>query len=147
MEPLVRRAVAADLAGLLTLYAQLNPDDPKLPEARATEIWRSILGNPWLSVFVVEVGGSLAATCLLSITPGLTRGGRPFGVIENVVTDAAHRQRGFGRAVLDIAVASAWQAGCYKVMLATGSKNPATLRFYESAGFSRGKTAFQVRRP
>jgi hypothetical protein len=31
-------------------------------------------------------------------------------------------------------------------MLMTGSKRPATLRFYERAGFERtGKTAFQIR--
>ena len=31
-------------------------------------------------------------------------------------------------------------------MLLTGSKNPATLRFYEDAGFEQSKTGFQARR-
>jgi GNAT superfamily N-acetyltransferase len=68
-------------------------------------------------------------------------------VIENVVTHAQHRQAGLGRAVLSAALDAAWQADCYKVMLASGSRREATLRFYEGAGFERGgKTFFQVRR-
>jgi hypothetical protein len=30
-------------------------------------------------------------------------------------------------------------------MLLTGSKNPATLSFYEGAGFEQSKTGFQIR--
>jgi hypothetical protein len=35
---------------------------------------------------------------------------------------------------------------CYKVMLLTGSNDPATPRFYEDAGFEQSKTGFQARR-
>lgn len=44
-------------------------------------------------------------------------------------------------------MATAWEAGCYKVMLMTGSKRPETLRFYADAGFEQSKTGFQIRRP
>ncbi len=68
-------------------------------------------------------------------------------MIENVVTHAAHRRLGLGRAVLHAALGAASGAGCYKVMLATGSRQESTLRFYEAAGFRRGsKTAVEVRR-
>lgn len=30
----------------------------------------------------------------------------------------------------------AWEEGCYKAMLMTGSRNPATHAFYEACGFS-----------
>ncbi|MGO7969111.1 GNAT family N-acetyltransferase, partial [Rhizobium ruizarguesonis] len=33
------------------------------------------------------------------------------------------------------------------VMLLTGSKNPATLRFYENFGFVQEKTGYQILRP
>jgi hypothetical protein len=47
--------------------------------------------------------------------------------------------------VLRAALDNARQAGCYKVMLATGSRREETLRFYEQAGFERGvKTFFQA---
>ncbi len=80
--------------------------------------------------------------------PNVTRGARPYALIENVVTHAQHRRKGFGRAVLGAALACAWDEGAYKVMLATGSQRPSTLRFYEKAGFKRdGKTFFEARPP
>ncbi|WP_353888111.1 hypothetical protein [uncultured Acidovorax sp.] len=46
------------------------------------------------------------------------------------------------------ALAHAWQARCYKVMLMTGRKDEKTLRFYEQSGFERhGKQAFVARPP
>jgi GNAT superfamily N-acetyltransferase len=78
--------------------------------------------------------------------PNLTRGGVPYALIENVVTHAEHRGRGYGKAVLEAAIAKAWELDCYKVMLLTGSKNPATLGFYQSVGFEQTKTGFETRR-
>jgi ribosomal protein S18 acetylase RimI-like enzyme len=74
---------------------------------------------------------------VLAITPDLTRGCRPYGLIENVVTHAAHRRRGYGRQVLAHALSDAGQHGCCKVMLMTGRKDEAIYRFYESLGFRR----------
>ena len=51
--------------------------------------------------------------------------------------------RGLATVVLQAALREAWEHGCYKVMLATGSKRETTLHFYEQAGFIRGvKTGF-----
>jgi GNAT superfamily N-acetyltransferase len=80
------------------------------------------------------------------VIPNLTRGGAPYALIENVVTDSAHRNRGYGKAILKDATEAAWRAGCYKVMLLTGSRRPAILKFYQDAGFEQNKTGFQIRR-
>lgn len=113
-----------DLDDLLALYHHLHAADDPLP---ARDV----------------VDGALVASCTLTVIPNLTRGCRPYGVIENVVTHAAHRKRGHGKALLVHALARAWSHGCYKVMLLTGRKDDATLRFYERAGFDRhGKQAF-----
>jgi len=145
---IIRRATSGDLPGLLELFRHLNPDDPALAPADAEAIWGTLLHSGLITVLVAESDGMLAATCTLAIIPNLTRGARPFGVIENVVTRPEHRRRGLGHAVLTEALSVAWAAGCYKVMLATGSRRPETLRFYERAGFERGgKTFFQARRP
>lgn len=132
---------------MLELYRHLSPEDPPLAPAVAEAAWHALLQSGLTTVFVAEVEARPVASCTLVIVPNLTRGGRSYGVIENVVTHAAHRQRGLGHAVLQAALDAAWAAGCYKVMLASGSQQEATLRFYEAAGFTRGgKTFFEARR-
>ena len=97
---------------------------------------------------VAQAAQQLVSSCTLAIVPNLSRGGRSYGVIENVVTHADYRRLGLGRRVLADALDLGWQADCYKVLLATGSNRETTLRFYEGAGFERGgKTYFEVRRP
>ncbi|MGX9965762.1 GNAT family N-acetyltransferase [Roseomonas sp. F4] len=144
----LRAARNGDLSGMLDLYRHLHPEEPALALEAAEGPWRALLQSGLTTVFVVEAGGQLVASCTLVVVPNLTRGGRPYGVIENVVTDAAFRRRGLGCLVLRAALDAAWAANAYKVMLATGSRQEATLRFYEAAGFQRGgKTFFQARRP
>lgn len=144
--PFVRPARQSDLDGVRVLYRQLNPDDPELPPDRARATWHAMLAQPGLTVFVVEQAGQVLAASTLIITPNLTRGGRPFAMIENVVTHSAARRRGLGHAVLNAAITAAWGADCYRVMLTTGSKREGTLRFYETAGFAQDtKTVFEIR--
>lgn len=144
----IRAARAEDLPGMLELYRHLNPEDPPLAPAVAEAAWRALLHSELITVFVAELDALLVSSCTLVIVPNLTRGGRRYGVIENVVTHAGYRQRGLGHRVLRVAMDTAWAADCYKIMLATGSRQEATLRFYEVAGFQRGeKTFFQARRP
>jgi GNAT superfamily N-acetyltransferase len=105
-----------------------------------------LLRYPGSSILVGIRGDAFVATCTLIVFPNLTRGGAPYALIENVVTDARHRKLGYGRLILEAAMTAAWRRDCYKVMLLTGSKDPATLRFYEEAGFEQSKTGFQARR-
>ena len=118
-----------------------------MPTAVAERMWATLIGAAFMTVVVAEAAGRLVASCTLAIVPNLSHGGRSYGVIENVVTDAGYRKMGLGRRVLAYALDVAWKADCYKVSLATGSKQESTLHFYEGAGFKRGgKTYFEVRR-
>lgn len=147
-ETIVRSAAEHDLPEVLNLYRHLHPHDPELETATAERVWSTLLASPFMTVIVVQAGDLLVSSCTLAIVPNLTRGGRSYGVIENVVTHADYRRQGLGQRVLAHAIALAWQADCYKVLLATGSKQESTLRFYEEAGFERGgKTYFEIRRP
>lgn len=143
----VRAAVEADLPAILALYRQLSATDLLPDAAEAAETWRQMLSSAFMTVHVAELDGRVVATCVLVIAPNLTRNMSPFGLIENVVTEEGLRGQGVGKHVVQAAIAQAWEAGCYKVMLLTGRKDPAVLAFYEACGFSRGKTAFEVRRP
>jgi GNAT superfamily N-acetyltransferase len=143
----IRTAQASDLEHVLALYRQLNPADPVLAGDIAETIWHEIVAAPGTSVFLGSVGDQVVTTCMLLVVRNLTRGGRSFGIIENVVTDSAHRRQGFGTLILAAAVDRAWSMNCYKVVLTTGSTRPSTWEFYESAGFKRGtRTAFEIRR-
>ena len=143
---MIRVATRADLAGVLAVYRVFRSYDPAFDASAAEASWNAIERSGLMTVVVAEVDGAIAATCTLLVVPNLTWSGRPWAVIENVATDPAYQRRGLGRAVLGFACDRAWAAGCYKVSLATGSVQEATLRFYEGAGFARGaKTFFEIR--
>lgn len=140
----IRELCQTDLQELLALYAHLHEvDDPMPSLAHVESVWAELLSSPYFRYFGVTLDGQLVASCNLTVIPNLTRACRPYGLIENVVTHRAYRNRGLGKAVLARAVEVAWEQNCYKVMLMTGRKDEATLRFYQSAGFDpEGKQAF-----
>ena len=141
----IRAAGLDDLPDLLDLYTHLIVDEPPCPPERARAQFDRLIALDGATVLLGHVGGQLVVSCVLVIVPNLTRGGASFAMIENVVTHAAFRGRGFGTCILDAATELGQAGGCYKIMLMTGSKRPSTLSFYDSAGFSRTKTAFEKR--
>ena len=146
MPSIIREVADDELFALLSLLAHLHPTDDMLPLSEAAPLWQALRQDPNQQCWGAFWNGSLVATCTLVIIPNLTRGGHPYGLIENVVTHPDFRRRGLGTTVLRRALEAAWERNCYKVMLMTGSKNEATLQFYEKAGFQRGvKTGFVAR--
>jgi len=141
-----RAAQRRDLPDLLELYRHLDPDDARCPLDQAVAVFERFLRYPGSAILLGLVGREVVASCTVVVIPNLTRGGTPYALIENVVTHADYRKRGFGKAMLRAAAELAWHEGCYKAMLMTGSKRRATLRFYEAAGFEQSKTGFQIRR-
>mgnify|MGYP000920874587 CR=1 FL=1 len=145
----IRPLAASDLAALLALYTHLHAaDDPLPPQPEVQAIWQGLMADPCHLYLGGFVGPQLVSSCVLLVIPNLTRGCRSYALIENVVTHAEHRQRGYGRALLHAALAHAWGKNCYKAMLMTGSKDESTLRFYANAGFDgHDKQAFVARPP
>jgi GNAT superfamily N-acetyltransferase len=146
MADIVRLIRRDELDDLLELYGCLHPGDPDAHgDVRLKPLWDDIINDPALFYPVVQADGKLVSSCTLAIVKNLTRGLRPYGIIENVITHPAYRNRGYGAMVLRMAVEIARDNHCYKVMLLTGQKDEDTLRFYEQAGFSRGiKTGFVI---
>jgi GNAT superfamily N-acetyltransferase len=142
----IRQAGRADLLDLLDLYQHLASGDGRPTPESAAEIFDRFLAYSGSAIFIGEVDSVLATSCSLVVVPNLTRGGSPYGLIENVVTHREFRNRGFGTQMLHAACDAAWRAGCYKIMLMTGSKKPETFKFYLGAGFEQSKTGFQKRR-
>ncbi|HEY0956735.1 MAG TPA: GNAT family N-acetyltransferase [Roseateles sp.] len=144
MNTVLRDLGVGDVDALIQLYQHLNAGDAPPSE----EAVRAVFSHPGLRYFGVFDGAQLIASCNLAVIPNLTRGGRGYGVIENVVTHADHRGQGHGQAVIRHAIAQAWAVGAYKVVLTTSRKDPAVWAFYERCGFDSGdKRAFVIRRP
>lgn len=139
----IREAREEDLHTLLLLYTQLHDNPMPQETARVRAVWRSIMADANHHVVLAEEDGAAVSSCVLVVVPNLTHGQRPYALVENVVTDAARRGRGLATACLSFAKEIAERAGCYKIMLLTGSKQQSTLCFYERAGYNRqDKTAF-----
>jgi GNAT superfamily N-acetyltransferase len=135
-----------ELESLLDLYTHLNKDDPKLEEnEKISALWESILDNPSQHYLVAEADGRIVSSCVLVVIENLTRGARPYGLIENVVTHEEYRNKGYGTRLLKKALEIAQETGCYKVMLMS-ARGEETLKFYDRIGFERGKkTGFIVK--
>ncbi len=133
-----------ELPALIALYKFLHETDEPLPEEKKLQkIWSDFLADPKVHCLVAEADNKPVATCVLTIIPNLTRGARPYGLIENVVTHGDHRAQGIGTGLLKYAQEIARENNCHKVMLITQRQLDSTLRFYDNAGFQRnGRTAF-----
>lgn len=130
----IRAAGAGDLEVLRALLAELHADDA-WDDARAGDAFAAILADPRRRLLLALDDGAPAGTVDVVVVPNLTRGARPYAVIENVVVGARFRRRGIGRALMDAAVAHARETGCYKLQLISGGQRGDAHRLYAAAGF------------
>ena len=139
----VRALAVADGAEALVLYNELTAG----PKAVDTAGFRAVLAHPGTTVFGAFAEQTLAAMVTLHLIPNAVWTGRPYGLIENVVTRRSHQRRGFGRLAMEAALDAAQAARAHKVMLMTGTGRQAG-GFYEALGFSdREKRAMVIRYP
>jgi GNAT superfamily N-acetyltransferase len=143
----IRAIKPSELNMLLELYRYLHGIDDPLPnENVVNEIWQQIQNNDRHLILGVFENENLLSSCVLNIIPNLTRGCRPYALIENVITHPDYRRQGFGRAIMQQAINYAIEQDCYKVMLLTGRKSESIHSFYEAAGFNRNeKQAFIIK--
>ncbi|MFI7422644.1 GNAT family N-acetyltransferase [Nonomuraea sp. NPDC049684] len=142
-----REARLEDFEYIVRLYRQLQPDDPDVVDGSDAAVFRQILASPVLRLFVLELDGDVVATTYLNVIPNLTRSAAPYAVIENVVVEASRRGAGLGKQIMAATLRAAWEAGCYKAMLMTSSRRPATHAFYRACGFSGEAKHAYVARP
>lgn len=140
---MVREIHETELNELLKLYLYLHEESvPEITE-HLNQTWKAIIQDQNHHIIVKLVEDKIVASCVCVIIPNLTRNIRPYAFIENVVTHAAHRGKGYATECLNYAKEIAEKEKCYKMMLLTGSKKEATLHFYQNAGYnSADKTAF-----
>ena len=140
---MVREIKNNELNSLLELYLYLHEDSVPEMSAHLSDTWETIINDKNHHIIVKEVNGKIVSSCVCVIIPNLTRNVRPYAFIENVVTHSDYRGKGYATECLNYAKEIATRENCYKMMLLTGSKSPATLNFYSNAGYnSTDKTAF-----
>lgn len=138
----IRLATSGDYFAIMSLMKQLNPKDSDISNGKGMQIFKSILNTEGLAIYLAELDGIPAACCYLNIIPNLTRGGRPYAVIENVITDTNFQRQGVGTLLLKEVIATAFRSECYKVMLLTG-RDRKVHKFYKNCGLEKDKkTAF-----
>lgn len=146
MDPVFRRAVAADLPAIVALLA----DDP-LGAARETEdlaayrdAFLAIDADPNQFLCVLADGNRVIGTMQLAFIAGLSRRGARRGQIEAVRVHRDDRGRGLGRQMILWAIERCRSEGCAVVQLTTDRSREDAHRFYDSLGFVASHLGYKL---
>ena len=146
---MIREISEQDADDIAELIRQLSPSDVSITGNMIDTIRAKISAIAELDhmkIFGYEQDKRIVGACTVGRVEGLSREGRPFAVIENVVVLDSMRSQGIGKQLVCHAIAQAENWNCYKVILETGTQDEWKLRFYEKCGLTRGgKTAFMKR--
>lgn len=159
----IRRVVAADFVDVVSLYQELMGELPVLQGDAGRRRFQMILDHPGTVILGAAVeqarsnihcddpgrsgdasggriedaptsAGRVVSVATLHLHQNLTHGGRPYALIENVVTAQTWQHLGLARRVMNALRDLAWQQDAYKIMLLTG-KTADALGFYQSLGY------------
>ena len=139
----INLAIEADLISILALYSKLHPEDEPLdlPSARST--WWSILATTNRSVLIARLHDLVVGTAEYQVVSNLTRQGRPFILVENLVVHAPYRRNGVGAALLKDIARRVRASQPYKIQLCVAIDGP--IGFYEQQGFEADGVAMKIR--
>jgi GNAT superfamily N-acetyltransferase len=145
----IRDAVVADLPRVLELYVALGVISAEeqagtMPSPAHERAFADVCADPRQRLLVIEADGRIAGTLVLLIVPNISRGGRPYALVENVVVDEGQRGSGYGAELMRYAIAEARRAGCYKIALTSRDEREDAHRFYEGLGFVAASKGFRL---
>jgi GNAT superfamily N-acetyltransferase len=142
---ILREAALSDLPRLLELYMQLDfGPEKKLSLTKARSQFLRYGEYPNYRVYVAEAAGVIVGTFALIIIDSVAHGGKPFGIVEDVVVSADWQGKGIGKKMMQFAMARCKKMGCYKLALSSHLKREDAHKFYESLGFEKHGFSFQV---
>ena len=91
----IREIKETELNELLDLYTHLHETGVPEQNAVLSAAWASIMSDKNHHIIVAEEDGRLVSSVVCVVIPNLTRNARPYAFIENVVTRAEYRNRGY----------------------------------------------------
>lgn len=130
---------------MLRLLSQLHQEEVQQPanEQLSVTFAEILTSRRTRAILVACRDDALVGTLDLLVVANITRGGRPWASIENVVVDAACRRQGIGRALLEVAVDLAREAGCSKLQLVSNEQRGPAHELYIRSGFTAPVRGFR----
>ena len=142
----IRRATDADSGRIFELYGALESAYQEEGSSRKSnqELWREVAGDPRQYILVADMDGKVAATATVIVVPNLGHHGKPWAVINNVVTDAACRGHGIGKALIAECGRIAKEKDCYKIVLSSNLVRTEAHEFYRRLGWKQSHIGFSL---
>ena len=149
----LRDATPDDIPVMLTLShagdargANTPPLHPAtFSDPRYRSAFDEITADPSHRLIVAEIDGEIIGTLQISYIPGLPNLGMKRGMLENVHVRADHRGSGYGKAMVEWAIAHCRQAGCGSVQLTSNKVRSDAHRFYARLGFVATHEGFKLK--
>jgi ribosomal protein S18 acetylase RimI-like enzyme len=145
----IRPAAPADLkaigrlgALLVRVHHDFDPDRFIAATPQTEHAYGSFLGTqlekPNIVVLAAERDGEVVGYTYAGVegTDYMSLRG-PAGVLYDIVVDAAHREQGVGRMLLDATLEALQAKGAPRVVLSTAEGNESAQRLFARAGFRR----------
>ncbi len=90
---ILRQATQFDYSALHALYTELVGTIPVIDGPQGQARFTEILNHPGTKIIVADLAGQPVSTATLHVLPNMTFDGRPYAMIENVVTQKAQQGR------------------------------------------------------
>jgi len=145
MNVAIREAELSDLPRLVELYKLLDfyPEEEQ-PFDKLQQQFMRHEEYPDYHVFVAVVDNVIVGTFALIVIESAAHGGKPFGIVEDVVVSNDWQGKGIGKKMMLFAMQHCQKRGCYKLALSSHLQRGEAHTFYESLGFEKHGFSFQI---
>ena len=106
------------------------------------EIEKQPINQTGLKFLVTDSGQILGRAYLYLLKNDLHEA--PFGFLEDVFVEEAHRKKGIGSRLIEAAIAEAKAHGCYKLICTARVTKPEVHVFYEKFGLKKWGAEFRM---
>lgn len=129
-----RSAVYEDLDDINLLFQSATREGTAFNN-RQEIIYKRILAEDIVNLWVIEKDQYVVACCHCAIVPTLAHGGRSYAVLNHFVVDPLNRKQGHAKALLEYSIAQAKSKGCYQVYLLNDQPSAWHTKFLSRFGF------------
>lgn len=96
-------------------------------------------------IIVAEEDRKVIGTCMLTIVPNLSHGGKPWIIVENVVVDKKYRRTGAGNLLMEYIKQKAIEVDCCKIQLMSDKRRTEeAYKFYQAIGYNATAEGFRM---